>query len=70
MLNYVEGYAKMRNKVYKNFIEISYGSLKEPKYLLYFSLKEEYINKNDYQEVISLAEHIGTMLYGIIKNLK
>ena len=70
MLNYVEGYARMRNKVYKNFIEISYGSLKESKYLLHFSLKEKYINKNDYQEAISLAEHIGAMLYGIIKNLK
>lgn len=70
MLNYIEGYARMKSKVHKNFIEISYGSLKESKYLLHFSLKEEYINKNDYQDIINLAEHIGAMLYGIIKNLK
>ena len=50
MLNYVEDYARMGNKVYKNFIEISYGSLKESKYLSHFLLKEKYMNKNDYQE--------------------
>jgi len=40
MLNYVEGFARNSNnkdKLYKNFIEISYGSLKESKYLLFFS---------------------------------
>lgn len=70
MLNYVEDYARMGNKVYKKFIEISYSLLKESKYLLHFSLKEKYMNKNDYQEAISLTEHIGAMLYGIIKDLK
>ena len=29
ILNYVEGYARVKNKVHKNFLEISYGSLKE-----------------------------------------
>jgi four helix bundle protein len=70
VLNYIEGYARMKSKIHKNFIEISYGSLKESKYLLHFSLKEKYINQDDYQEIINLAEHIGAMLYGIIKNLK
>jgi len=36
ILNYVEGYARGKNKVHKNFLEISYGSLKESKYLLHF----------------------------------
>ncbi|PJB19449.1 four helix bundle protein, partial [Candidatus Falkowbacteria bacterium CG_4_9_14_3_um_filter_36_9] len=35
ILNYIEGYARKRDKVYKNFLEISYGSLKEAKYLLH-----------------------------------
>lgn len=26
-LNYIEGFARLRNKVHKNFLEISYGSL-------------------------------------------
>lgn len=29
MLNYVEGYARQRRAVLKNFLEISYGSLQE-----------------------------------------
>lgn len=40
MLNYVEGYARRKGagcKVYQNFLEISFGSLKESKYLLYLS---------------------------------
>ncbi|MBI5328556.1 MAG: four helix bundle protein [Deltaproteobacteria bacterium] len=60
----------MRSKVHKNFLEISYGSLKESKYLLHFSLAENYISKNDYEEAIILAEEIGAMLYGIIRNMK
>ena len=67
VLNYIEGYARQRDKVHKNFIEISYGSLKESKYLIYFSFKEEYINKTDYEKAIILAERIGKMLWGILK---
>lgn len=72
ILNYIEGYARKRNKakVYKNFLEISYGSLKESKYLLHFSLVENYITKDDYEKAVKLAEDIGAMLWGTIKNLE
>lgn len=70
ILNYIEGYARGKNKVHKNFLEISYGSLKESKYLLHFSLIEKYLSAEDYNELIKLAEDIGAMLWGIIKNLK
>ncbi|MBI4991762.1 MAG: four helix bundle protein [Candidatus Harrisonbacteria bacterium] len=69
VLNYVEGYARGRNKVYKNFLEISYGSLKESKYLLHFSLLERYIDKKDYEKAIKLSEEIGAMLWGIIRKI-
>jgi four helix bundle protein len=39
ILNYVEGFARYKIAVKRNFWEISYGSLKETKYLLYFSFK-------------------------------
>ncbi len=68
-LNYIEGYARGREKVYKNFLEISYGSLKESKYLLYFSFREDYISKEDYQKALRLAEEIGAMLWGILRKL-
>lgn len=69
ILNYIEGYARMKDKIHKNFIEISYGSLKESKYLLHFSLIEGYISKREYEEAIKLAEEIGAMLYGILRKL-
>ena len=69
-LNYIEGYARVKDKVYKNFLEISYGSLKESKYLLHFSLVEKYLSKNDYDRAIKLAEEIGAMLWGIMRNIK
>lgn len=47
ILNYIEGYVRNRDKVYKNFLEISYGSLKEAKYLLHFSLVEGYLVEKD-----------------------
>ena len=70
ILNYVEGYARSnKSGVYKNFLEISYGSLKESKYLLTFSLDEEYLFKEDYDKATKLAEEIGAMLWGIMKKL-
>lgn len=69
MLNYVEGYARARDKVHKNFLEISYGSLQESKYLLDFSHKEKYLPENDYALLFKLAEEIGAMLWGILRKL-
>lgn len=70
ILNYIEGYARQREKVYKNFLEISYGSLKESKYLIYFSFIEKYIDKSNYDIMIKLADDIGAMLWGVLKNFK
>lgn len=69
ILNYIEGYARNRSKVHKNFLEISYGSLKESKYLLHFSCVEGFITEKDYNELSSLTEEIGAMLWGIIRKL-
>ncbi len=70
ILNYIEGYARRKGKncrVYKNFLEISYGSLKESKYLLFLSYEEKYITKKEYQEGVVLAEEIGKMIWSLIK---
>lgn len=70
ILNYIEGYARGRDKVHKNFLEISYGSLEESKYLLHFSLVEKYLSEDDYEKANVLAENIGAMLWGIIRKIK
>lgn len=70
VLNYVEGYARGKNKVHRNFLEISYGSLKESKYLLHFSMVEQYLSTTDYEKAVTLAEEIGAMLWGILRRME
>ncbi len=69
ILNYIEGYARIRSSIRLNFLETSYGSLQESKYLLHFSLVENYINIDEYEKGIKLAEEIAAMLWTEINNL-
>jgi four helix bundle protein len=69
VLNYLEGYARQRTAVFKNFVEIAYGSLKESEYLTSFAFKRNYMNKADYAELTKQANELGKMLWGIINRL-
>ncbi|MBU2578785.1 four helix bundle protein [Patescibacteria group bacterium] len=69
-LNAIEGFARQSEKEYRRFLEISYGSLKEVKYLLYFAYIEKYICKKDYDKILDLSEEIGKILWTIIQKLK
>ncbi|MFA5789367.1 MAG: four helix bundle protein [Candidatus Gracilibacteria bacterium] len=69
ILNYIEGYARRRGdncKVYQNFLETAYGSLKESKYLIFFSFSENYINKLEYEKLSAMADEIGRMVWSIM----
>ena len=68
ILNYLEGYARLNEKVNKNFLKISYGSLKEAEYLIQFSVEEEYISEKNFQVLSKQADEIGAMLWTTIKN--
>lgn len=70
ILNYIEGYARKKSLVQLNFLEISYGSLKESKYLLYFAKQRNYITKKDYDAGLKLIEEIGAMLWTEISALE
>lgn len=70
ILNYIEGYARQSKNNLRNFLDISYGSLKESKYLIYFSWKRNYLNKKEYQELIEFSEKIGAMLWGILSKIR
>ena len=70
ILNYIEGYARKRPAVKLNFWEISYGSLKESKYLLDFSFKEGFIKETEFQKALKLAEEIGAMLWKALETLE
>jgi four helix bundle protein len=68
-LNYVEGYARSHERVYRNFLEIAYGSLQETKYLLRFATQEQYLTKVDYDRLAPIGDKLGAMLWGILKKL-
>lgn len=70
MLNYLEGYARFKNNVKLNFYEISYGSLKESRYLVYFSHCEKYLNEDTYKYLIELSDEIGKMLWRSMEPLR
>jgi four helix bundle protein len=69
VLNYTEGYARMRKAVLKNFIEISYGSLKESIYLIEFTYKRKFMTETNHKKATELANIIAKMLWGMLKKL-
>ena len=69
-LNYIEGYARRKSAVQLNFLEISYGSLKESKYLSKFSYQESFINNEEYNQAQKLEEEIGAMIWKEITDLE
>ncbi len=68
-LNYIEGYARIKSKVHKNFIEISYGSLKEALFLIKFCFEEKFISEEEFLQLNNLAEEIGRMLWGMLRRM-
>jgi len=70
MLNFLEGYARRKEKVKLNFWEISYGSIKECKYILYLSKELEYLSAESYDKLYSLSEEISAMLWISILKLE
>lgn len=67
ILNFIEGFARKKIAVKRNFWEISYGSLQESKYLLDFCTKESYITEPDFKIASAMAEEIGAMLWRALK---
>lgn len=69
LLNYVEGYARKREAVMKNFYEISYGSLKESQILLEFCLERKYLSKKEFDDLFNVGDQIAKMLWAILVKL-
>lgn len=70
VLNYIEGFARGTDNELKHFLRISYGSLKESKYLIFFSFRERYLMKEEYETLMSLADEIGAMTWKRLENMK
>jgi four helix bundle protein len=68
-LNYIEGYARVRNLVHKSFLEISYGSLQEAAYLIEFLYLEKMIPEADFLKLMQQKDEIGAMLWSTINKI-
>jgi four helix bundle protein len=66
MLTYVEGYGRRKIKVKLNFFEISYGSTRECKYLLFLAFEKEWISKQKYDALFEILDQIAAMLWSMI----
>lgn len=66
ILNYIEGYARNNNKINKQFLRYSYGSLKESEYLIILSSRENYLSKINFEILSKQADRIGGILWGLI----
>ncbi|OGY29964.1 MAG: hypothetical protein A3F33_00940 [Candidatus Woykebacteria bacterium RIFCSPHIGHO2_12_FULL_43_10] len=68
--NIVEGNARRNIGEYLQFLNIAFASLQETKYHLYLSRDLGYINQEEYQGLIRIADEVGKMCTVLIRNLK
>jgi len=61
--NIVEGYARKGDKELSHFLDISFASLSETKYLLYFSKNLGYIPADEYEKLEKTANEVGGKLW-------
>ena len=69
-LNYVEGYARQRKAVLRNFLETSYGSLKESEYLISFAITRGWATDAETADLRKIGNEIGAMLWSTISRIK
>ena len=70
MLNYVEGFARMKSGQMLNQYEIAFGSLKESIYCKFLGKELGFIAVDDYKKALQLKERIAVMLYRTIEGIK
>jgi four helix bundle protein len=68
-VNIVEGYGRQGRKELKQFVNMSLGSLAETEYLLDFSLRLEYFDKETQVKLQSLRQEVGNLLWKFYKSL-
>ena len=68
--NLAEGAGRKGNKEFMQFLNIAQGSISELDTQLELAYRLEYINKQDYSNLINRLTEISKMLYGLAKALK
>jgi len=68
--NIIEGIARGGDRELKRFLDIAYVSLAEAKFLLRFSAKQGYIDKQEYEAVRCDGEELSKLLWSLISVLR
>ncbi len=68
-LNIVEGCGRQGRKELKQYVNIALGSLAETDYLLDFSLRLNYLNELDHENLQNLRKQTGALLWNFYKSL-
>lgn len=64
-LNYVEGYARQGEKELLHFLKISYGSLKEARYIIALAQHEGWLDQEEHERLQKSGDAVGKMLWPI-----
>jgi len=70
MDNIAEGFERGGKKEFIQFFSISKGSAGEIRSQFYRSLDQEFITKEQFEELYNLAEEIGNMIEGLMSYLR
>jgi len=69
MNNIAEGFERMSNKDFKNFLFIAKGSCGEVRSMLYIALERRYITEQEFNNLYNKSLEISKILSGLIKTL-
>jgi four helix bundle protein len=67
--NIVEGYGRQSKGELKRFLNIALGSIAETEYLLDFSLRLKYLSKENHNELRSLRQEVGGLLWKFYRSI-
>jgi four helix bundle protein len=67
--NLVESTGRQGKRELKQFVNIALGSLAETEYLIDFSLKLSYLNRDSYEELKKIRKKVGSLLWGFYESL-
>jgi len=70
MNNIAEGFERKSDTEFKHFLFIAKGSCGEVRSMLYLAIELNYINKNEYTDLLIQSKEVSKMISGLIKTLK
>lgn len=68
--NIIEGYSRVNRNEFRRFLSISLGSLAEVEYFLTFSFEQSFIGKDVFQDLLSLKEECGRLIWRLYQSQK